>query len=227
MVPLRQHARRRTAAAAAVVLVVAVGGCTSHGDAGTHAAASSRSAAQGGGAASSPGASGATGAPGAAAQGATSAPTTAATPGDSEIVPTQTPTPFRLPRPTPAPTVAPLISGALPATASARGSLVAGFPTQAVPLPKGLTIVSSSVASQGSHLQVGLQASSSSDPSAVNQQLATSLAKVGFAAAATAAPAGKTATQFSHGTDGVVVTYSPRLGGGTELTLAGTFTTAG
>ncbi len=144
----------------------------------------------------------------------------------SETLPTPAPRATQ-PPPSPAPT-GPSLTGALPASASARGEkLVAGFPTRVVPVLPELRVVSSSVAAQGDRLQIGLEASADVSPTAVLDAYVTALARSGFAASDSPAVPGSTATAFTRGSDGVTVTVRARLGGGTELVLAGTLSTAG
>jgi len=144
----------------------------------------------------------------------------------SETLPTPAPHATQ-PPPSPAPT-GPSLTGPLPASASARGErLVAGFPTRVVPVLAELRVVSSSVAAQGARLQIGLEASADVSPTAVLDAYVTALARSGFTASASPALPGSTATAFTRGTDGVTVTVRDRLGGGTELVLAGTLSTAG
>ena len=59
--------------------------------------------------------------------------------------------------------------------------MVKGFPTTVVPLPEGLTVVSSSVSASGDRLQVGLQASSDSAPADVQAAYVAALSAAGFA----------------------------------------------
>lgn len=173
---------------------------------------------------------GTTGAGGAAATGPDGAASSdpAPAPSDaSELEPGTARTIAPQPPPSPAPT-GPSLTGPLPATASARGtSLVAGFPEAVVPVLDGVRVVSSSVAGEGDRLQVGLEASSDADPATVASRYAATFRGAGFAVASSPAVAGSTATAFTRGPDGVVLTVTDRVGGGTELTLAGTLTTAG
>ncbi|WP_136518724.1 hypothetical protein [Cellulomonas telluris] len=122
----------------------------------------------------------------------------------------------------------PSLTGALPPADAARGErLVGGFPVQVVPVPDGVRVVSSSVSPDGQRLQVGLEASGDAEPAAVQDAYVQELAAAGFAVSPAPATPGSTATAFTRGPDGLVLTVRPRTGGGTELTLAGTLTTAG
>lgn len=141
----------------------------------------------------------------------------------SEILPSQDPSPTALPLPE----LAQTLIGPLPATDTAHGQVVDGFPVDVVPLPEGLTVVSSSVSASGDRLQVGLLASSDRSPTDVQTAFATTLGGAGFAVSESPALPGSAATAFTHGTDGLVLTVRERTGGGTELSLAGTLSTAG
>lgn len=122
----------------------------------------------------------------------------------------------------------PSLTGALPPADAARGErLVPGFPVEVVPVPDGLRVVSSSVSPSGQRLQVGLEAGGDAEPAAVHDAYVQVLAAAGFGVSPAPATPGSTATAFTRGPDGLVLTVRPRTGGGTELTLAGTLTTAG
>jgi hypothetical protein len=143
-----------------------------------------------------------------------------------EVLPSRAAGPAGLPD-VPVPAAGPSLTGPLPATGAANGSVVKGFPTAVVPIVDGLTVVSSSVSASGDRLQIGLQASSGAPPSAVQAAYVAALGGSGFAASDSPALAGTTATAFTRGSDGLVLTTSDRVGGGTELSIAGTLTTAG
>jgi hypothetical protein len=158
-------------------------------------------------------------------------PTTGSSAGDgsaaglaSELLPAQPPGPTGLPD---AVAPGPSLTGPLPATGTSNGAVVTGFPTTVIPIADGLTVVSSSVSASGHRLQVGLQASSDSPPAEVQAAYVAALGGAGFAVAESPAVPGSTATAFTRGPDGLVLTVTERLGGGTELTIAGTLTTAG
>ena len=215
---------------AAALVLGATAGCTSHGStpdgAASSSASSSRSALdRAGSATDSP--SGGSATPGAAATGSpegsrsesSGAPALA-----SEILPSQAPGPSGLPVPVPP---GPSLTGPLPATGNANGAVVKGFPTAVVPIPESLTVVSSSVSASGDRLQVGLQASSDSAPADVQAAYVAALSAAGFAVEDSPALPGTTATSFTRGPDGLVLTVRGRTGGGTELSVAGTLTTAG
>ena len=118
----------------------------------------------------------------------------------------------------------PRLTAPLPSTASARGSLVTGFPITIVPVPDGATVASSSVSAEGVRLQVGLEASTGAKPADVLARYVQALTAAGFAVVSSPAVPGSSATAFVRGNDGLVLTLRPRLSGGTELSVAGTLT---
>jgi hypothetical protein len=142
----------------------------------------------------------------------------------SEVLPPTGPATGALVIPTPD---VPRLTLPLPATASARGALVAGFPVTIVPVPAGATVVSSSVSAEGSRLQVGLEASTAASPADVLAGYVQAFTAAAFITTDSPAGAGATATAFVRGNDGVVLTLRERLGGGTELSVAGTLTAQG
>ena len=119
----------------------------------------------------------------------------------------------------------PRLTMPLPATASARGSLVTGFPVSIV--PDGATVVSSSVSAEGSRLQVGLAAGTSVSPAGVLADYVKAFTTAGFTTVDSPAAPGTSATAFIRGNDGLVLTLRERLGGGAELSVAGTLVAQG
>ncbi len=132
--------------------------------------------------------------------------------------------------PTATPTIAhlgteqdPLVTAPLPKTASAKGKLVTGFPTQVIAIPAGLTIENSSVASEGEHLQVTLVGTSAGTQGDVQAFYQTALSALGMTGAAASSAAGSTATTYSRGTDNITVTTTADSTG-TQLSILGVFT---
>lgn len=227
---------RTTTAAAALAAVVAglLAGCASGAadearpSASSTAAADRADAADGGAeAAGGAGGSGGPAAPDArgsdragpgddAGQGAA-----ADAPATASEVPAQS-APFALPTlPTPeAPTQARL-ELPLPATAAAAGELVAGFPTDIVPLSTGAVVVTSSVSGQGDRLQVALDASSAEPPADVVAFYRAAFAAAGFVAESPPTAEGAVAASFTRGGDGVVVSVRTAQGGGSQISVAG------
>ncbi|MEZ0447917.1 hypothetical protein [Cellulomonas sp. ICMP 17802] len=144
----------------------------------------------------------------------------------SEILPSQAPAPGSLSDVAAAP-AGPSLTGPLPATGAANGAVVKGFPSDVVPIPAGLTVVSTSVSASGNRLQVGLQASSDAAPADVQAAYVATLGAAGFTVGDSPALPGSTATAFTRGPDALVLTVRDRTGGGTELSVSGTLTTAG
>ncbi|WP_456823154.1 hypothetical protein [Cellulomonas sp. P5_E12] len=217
--------RGRAVVLAAVLVLGATAGCTSPGpapDASPSASATRPSRADATDAPSS--SSAAATDPTAAATGSTDGGAAGAL--ASEILPSQAPGPAGLPDVAP-PAAGPSLTGPLPATGASNGSVVKGFPKEVVPIVDGLTVVSSSVSASGDRLQVGLQASSDAAPADVQAAYVAALGGAGFAVSDSPSLPGTTATAFTRGPDGLVLTTSDRIGGGTELSIAGTLTTAG
>jgi len=130
--------------------------------------------------------------------------------------------------PSPTTSHGPSLTGPLPPAAAARGEqLVAGFPSQVVPVLDGIRVVSSSVTGEGHRLQIGLEASSDTAPAAVTSTYSSTFVAAGFTPGESPAVSGSTATRFTRGPDGLVLTVRDRAGGGSELTISGTLTTAG
>ena len=138
----------------------------------------------------------------------------------TEVVPAKPATGPALPPTTALPSP---VNAPLPATASATGKLVAGFPSASLPAAPGSTVSSSSVASQDGHLQVSLVAKSKQGVTDILGFYRTALAKYGMYDAPAPATAGSTAVAFSRGGNSVTVTATPGSGG-TSYVLYGVFT---
>lgn len=122
---------------------------------------------------------------------------------------------------------APVVSGKLPKTASKHGSLVKGFPKDAVPVPDGAKIVTSSVAAQGRVLQVGLEASSKLSAQRILETYKADFEDKGWLY--TAAPAADGAQAIRGGFEGDSVTVTVRTSGtgATILSVFAVFHAAG
>lgn len=118
------------------------------------------------------------------------------------------------------------ISGPLPASASASGRLVAGFPSDVLPQAPNSRIAASSVAAQASRLQVTLEASTDRAVTELLSFYRTALAKYGMYDAPAPAAAGSTAVTFSRDADSVTITATPARGG-TSYVVYGAFTSKG
>jgi hypothetical protein len=115
------------------------------------------------------------------------------------------------------------VSNPLPKTASATGSLAAGYPSKVLPVATASSIGTSSVATQGQHVQVTLTATSSMPVTEVLAFYRTALAKYGMYDTAAPALGGATALTFRRGTNSVTLTASP-VTGGTKYIIYGAFT---
>ncbi|WP_426516458.1 hypothetical protein ACPPVQ_17820 [Diaminobutyricibacter sp. McL0618] len=115
------------------------------------------------------------------------------------------------------------VSNPLPKTASAVGALAKGYPTSLLPATPHSSIGTSSVASQGQHLQVSLTATSTMTVTEVLAFYRTTLAKYGMYDTASPALGGATALTFKRGVDAVTITTSP-VTDGTQYVIYGAFT---
>ena len=115
------------------------------------------------------------------------------------------------------------VSNPLPKTASAVGALAKGYPSVVVPATPQSSIGTSSVATQGQHLQVTLTATSTMTVTEVLAFYRTALAKYGMYDTAAPALGGATALTFKRGTNSVTVTTSP-VTDGTKYIIYGAFT---
>jgi hypothetical protein len=132
-----------------------------------------------------------------------------------------TPTPYRLPGAKPAAPQRQLISAPLPPSASARGSIVKGFPEVIAQAPKS-TVMFSSVATQGRRMQVGLDATTSISALDVLSFYRAAFEPLGLVASTAPAVTGSTALAFVRGDNGITVTASDSAGStGSHYTVTG------
>lgn len=116
-----------------------------------------------------------------------------------------------------------LISVPLPPDAHADGAVVAGFPTDIVGLPPQATVGSSSLASEGSRLQVGLSGTSPQSADAVMAFYRDSLGQHGMGGRAAAAAPGSQSMAFTLGENTVTVTVTA-VESGAAFDVLGVFT---
>ncbi|KQR03514.1 hypothetical protein ASF72_10290 [Arthrobacter sp. Leaf141] len=138
-----------------------------------------------------------------------------------EVLPPATAPPTGLPMPAPLPA---LIRAPLPATASAQGKTVDGFPSQVLSFPEGTVIVFTGVSSDGDRLQAtaeGIVGLSRDEVAGYFQQI---LQPKGFTSEDAASAADQQARRLSRGTDSVSVTLSTTGTGSTRFSLLGNFT---
>jgi hypothetical protein len=136
-----------------------------------------------------------------------------------------TPTPYSLPGSKPLATPQPLIGTPLPPSASARGSIVKGFPAVIPQAPKS-TVTFSSIATEGTRMQVGLDATTTISVADVFSYYRTAFEPLGLVAAATPAVDGSTALSFVRGDNGITVTVSDSTGGSrSHYTVTGVLST--
>lgn len=118
------------------------------------------------------------------------------------------------------------VAAPLPKSASASGKLVAGYPAKVIPQVPGSTVGKSSVASEDSHLQVTLDATSDQKVNDIVAFYRGKLAPYGMYDAAAPAVAGATSVQFARDGNSVTLTITPG-DKGTSYVLFGAFTTKG
>jgi hypothetical protein len=123
--------------------------------------------------------------------------------------------------PPPAPPA--LVTLPLPASSTATGSLVSGFPVQVIPEVPTSVIESSSVAVEGSRLQAALSGQTTLAAEAVVAFYSAELAELGMNGAPAAALDGSTAVTFTRDDNSVALTVIP-VDGGSRYAVFGTFT---
>jgi hypothetical protein len=115
-----------------------------------------------------------------------------------------------------------LVAGPLPKSASAAGKVVSGFPSVVLPAVSSSVIITSSVATQGSHLQVALEAQTSLEAAAVITFYREHFAPLGLLETRT--PSGTNqAVSFERDGDSVTITLASAPEG-TRYVIFGTFT---
>ena len=113
----------------------------------------------------------------------------------------------------------PLMTGDLPADASALQKIVAGFP-RVIPIAEQSTVVASSVSSSGNRVQATLEATTTQSPASVTEYYRTVFAALSLPGTSTPASGGSSGTVFSRGGDSVTLTVKPD-GDGAHYSLFG------
>lgn|GEM_PF-5378237 len=167
---------------------------------------------------STPGASGQATPPDAAAGGSQT--------GSGEASSAGSPGSTPMPGSTPTPTYA-MVHSPLPGVASAVGAVVAGFPSTFVPIPDGATVVITTVTSEGSIMQAGLEAKSTATVDEIVAFYRHDLDAQGFTASPAAALGPGQAWHFLRDGEGVALTVRTASDGGTSFSVAGTFVAVG
>lgn len=117
-----------------------------------------------------------------------------------------------------------LVAAPLPATASATGSLVAGFPSAVIPVEEDTAVQSSSVASAENRLQVTLVGTTPSTMADVLEFYRVSFAANHLVDSIAPAADGSTALLFARGTDTILLTVTPARSGDTAYSVFAAFT---
>jgi hypothetical protein len=125
----------------------------------------------------------------------------------------------------PAPEATPpaLVTMPLPDSSTAAGSLVAGFPVDVIPEAPNSVIETSSVATEGSQVQVALSGQTTLPAGEVVDYYRAALTERGLSGAPAPAPEGSTALAFTLGINSVALTVTP-IDGGCRYVVFGTFT---
>ncbi|TFD79419.1 hypothetical protein [Cryobacterium fucosi] len=118
--------------------------------------------------------------------------------------------------------LAALVTLPLPDTASAVGSIVAGFPTRVIPEAPHSSVGTSSVAAEGSHLQATLAAQTTLTVVEVMDFYRTALAKLGLYDTPAPALDGSTALTFNRGNNTVTISVTA-IDGGSRYVVFGAF----
>jgi hypothetical protein len=118
------------------------------------------------------------------------------------------------------------VNAPLPKSASAVGRLATGYPSEALPAAPGSKVRTSSVTSEGTHLQVTLTARTSAAVTEVVAFYRTALARYGMYDTPAPALNGATAVSFTRDGNSVTVTATPGSGG-TSYVVFGAFAVKG
>ena len=135
-----------------------------------------------------------------------------------EVLPPAGDAPTGLPMPSPP---AALIRTPLPASGSAQGKVVDGFPVNVVTFPDRTVVVSTSVSSDDRTLQVTAVGIVDLSPAQTTGHFQQSLLALGFQAESVSSGDGRS-IRLSRGTDTVTVSITTTGTGSTRFTLLGT-----
>jgi len=111
----------------------------------------------------------------------------------------------------------------VPEAGSAKGKLMPGFPTNAVPVPADSTITTSSISPHGKRVLVGLQGRSTTSPATVLEFYDHEFEARGWASSLNHPDTGVSILQTGFGNDSVVVTAQRLPTGQTAFAVAGVF----
>jgi len=111
-----------------------------------------------------------------------------------------------------------LISGPAPATATAEGALVDGFP-DGIPIATRSSVATSDVSVEKQRVRASLTATTPEAGAAVLAEYDTAFAAFGFTPSDTPAGGGSTARAYGRGAESVTVTVTPTATGGSGYTV--------
>lgn len=135
-----------------------------------------------------------------------------------EVLPPVQESPAGLPVPSPP---VPLISLPLPATASAQGTIVDGFPGDVISFPEGTKVVSTAVSAADGSLQVSADCIVALPQDSVAGHFQQVLGGLQFWSEPVPAAEGQRSIRFSRGADSVTLTASTTGTGSTRFMLLG------
>ncbi len=135
-----------------------------------------------------------------------------------EVPPPASAAPTGLPMPS---KPAALIRAPLPASGSAQGKVVDGFPVNVVTFPERTVVVSTSVSSTERTLQITADGVVELSAAQVKGHFQQSLLALGFQSEAATAADGRQSLRLSRGTDTVTVAITTTGTGSTRFTLLG------
>jgi hypothetical protein len=113
----------------------------------------------------------------------------------------------------------------LPASASAQGKIVDGFPSDALPFPEGTVVVSTSVSAADAVLQVTADAISAASQDSVVGHFQQRLSALHFWSEPAPAAEGQRSVRFVRGTDSVTLTTTTTGTGSTRFMVLGSLHT--
>ncbi|WP_347107726.1 hypothetical protein AAHB33_12040 [Paenarthrobacter sp. S56] len=135
-----------------------------------------------------------------------------------EVLPPVASTPAGLPEPSALP---PLVKGNLPASGSASGAVVDGWPSYILSLPAGTTIGTTAISTSGNVMQLTADGVVGKPQQAVIDSFSASLVPHGFWSESAPAADGARAVRFVRGSDTVTVSVSVTGTGNSRFQLLG------
>lgn len=117
----------------------------------------------------------------------------------------------------------PALTGKAPSNGTAKGKLVAGFPSKALPIPDGARIVDSSVSTQNRNVQAAVNLRTGMSPEKVMSFYESQASKKGWLATRGTTVDGAATITLGYGKDNVVATARTAGTGATTVAVFGSF----